>query len=94
MVSAQTLKHFAVTTIETYAGKVLTAMNIALGFPIIGQRTRFKKLVAAAAGASTVSAVRRKRQGVRRQHLLKVAARLLASQPKHRSQTELDNVNK
>ena len=69
-------------------------MNIALGFPIISVRTRFKKLVAAVAGASTISAVRRKRQGVRRQHLLAVASQLSASEPKHRSQTELVNVNK
>ena len=69
-------------------------MNVALGFPIMAQKTRFKKLLAAAAGATTVSAVHRKRQGVRRHHLWKVAALLLALEPRHRSQKELDNVNK
>ena len=69
VISATTGKPFAVSTIETYAAKVVTAMNVALGFPIMAQKTRFKKLLAAAAGATTVSAVRRKRQGIRRQHL-------------------------
>ena len=69
-------------------------MTVALAFPIMGQKTRFKKLLAATAGATTVSADRRKRQGILRQHLWKVAALLSASEPRRRSQKELDNVNK
>jgi len=39
VVSALTHAHFTITIIKTYAGKLLTAMNIALGFPIISVRT-------------------------------------------------------
>ena len=52
---------------------VVAAMTRALAFPILALRARFKYVLSAGAGKTTVYSTRRKRQGIRRHHLRQVA---------------------